>query len=145
MNLHDKCPFCGAGIVIMENGEKCVSENWVAFECITSIHAGQDIRRTQSRECETSERVRLTARVTELEAQIKVLQDRHSETTTGLQEAIEALKAVTPLVAEMEERMKRLESAARAVYLDSIASDHTWTELETRNMHALRDVLEAKP
>ena len=42
-------------------------------------------------------------------------------------------------------RCKRLEEAARAVYLDSIASDHPWTEPETRNMRALRDVLEAKP
>lgn len=145
MNLPDKCPFCGAGIVVMENGEKCVSKNWVAFQCITSIHDGQDIRRTQSRGCETNERIRLTARVAELESQNKDLRDRHSETTTGLQEAIAALKAVTPLVAEMEERMKRLESAAHAVYLDSIASDYPWTELETRNMHALRDVLEEKP
>ena len=48
-------------------------------------------------------------------------------------------------IAELEARCKRLEEAARAVYLDSIASDHPWTELETRNMHALRDVLEAKP
>ena len=48
-------------------------------------------------------------------------------------------------LAELEARCKRLEDAARAVYLDSIASDHPWTELETRNMHALRDVLEAKP
>ena len=48
-------------------------------------------------------------------------------------------------VAVLEARCKRLEEAARAVYLDSIASDHPWAELETRNMHALRDVLEAKP
>ena len=49
------------------------------------------------------------------------------------------------LFAKLEARWKRLEEVARAVYLDSIASDHPWTELETRNMHALRDVLEAKP
>jgi len=48
-------------------------------------------------------------------------------------------------VAELEARCKRMEEAAREVYLDSIASDHPWTELETRNMHALRDVLEDKP
>ena len=110
MNLPDKCPFCGAGIVVMENGEKCVSENWVAFQCITSIHVGQDIRRTQSRGCETNERGRLTARVTELEA-----------------------------------RIKRLETAARDLYLDCIASGARWTKQQTKHMHALRDVLEAKP
>ena len=55
---------------------------------------------------------------------------------------IDALEA---RVAELEARCKRLEEAARAVYIDSIVSDHPWTELETRNMHALRDVLEAKP
>lgn len=54
-------------------------------------------------------------------------------------------KHLAARVAELEARSKRLEDAARAVYLDSIASDHPWTELETRNMHALRDVLEAKP
>lgn len=42
-------------------------------------------------------------------------------------------------------RIARLEDAAREVYLDSIASDHPWSTNETRNMHALRDALEAKP
>lgn len=79
MNLPDKCPFCGAGIVVMENGEKCVSKNWVAFQCITSIHAGQDIRRTQSRGCETAERIRLTARVAELEARYERLRQLADE------------------------------------------------------------------
>ena len=109
MNLPDKCPFCGAGIVVMENGEKCVSENWVAFQCITSIHAGQDIRRTQSGGCETNERIRLTARVEELEA-----------------------------------RIKRLEDAARGLYLDCITSGSRWTKAQTKHMHALRNVLEEK-
>lgn len=40
------------------------------------------------------------------------------------------------------ERIRRLEEAALQVYIDSIASDHPWTYAETRNMHALRDVLE---
>lgn len=91
MNLPDKCPFCGAGIVVMENGEKCVSENWVAFECITSIHAGQDIRRTQSRECETAERIRLTARVAELEARCKRLE----EAGDVLQSAVVGVEGMT--------------------------------------------------
>ena len=55
------------------------------------------------------------------------------------------LNAAKARSAELEARCKRLEEAARAVYLDSIASDHPWTEPETRNMRALRDVLEAKP
>ena len=59
--------------------------------------------------------------------------------------AIAYVDGLAARVAELEARCKRLEDAARAVYLDSIASDHPWTELETRNMHALRDVLEAKP
>lgn len=42
-------------------------------------------------------------------------------------------------------RSKRLESAAREVFLDFIASDHLWSPLESKNMHALRDVLEKKP
>ena len=110
MSLPETCPFCGAGILVMAGGLECRNGRWATFDCRTSIHAGQAERRTQSRTCEDAERARLAARVAELEA-----------------------------------RCKRLEDAARAVYLDSIASDHPWAEPETRNMHALRDVLEAKP
>ena len=110
MNLPETCPFCGAGVLVMAGGFECRNGRWVTFDCRTSIHAGQAERRTQSRTCEDAERARLAARVAELEA-----------------------------------RVKRLEEAALGVYLDCIESDHLWSEKETRNMHALRDVLEAKP
>ena len=111
MSLPDKCPFCGAGVLVLAGGFECKNGQCVTFDCRTWIHAGQtDERRTQSSTCEDAERARLAARVAELDA-----------------------------------RCKRLEEAARAVYLDSIASDHPWTEPEARNMRALRDVLEAKP
>lgn len=81
----------------------------------------------------------LAARVAELERELEQAKaDR----------ARAAMDARNPLMAQlaaMEARCKRLEEAARAVYLDSIASDHPWSTNETRNMHALRDVLEAKP
>ncbi len=54
-------------------------------------------------------------------------------------------KGLSARVAELEARCKRLEEAAHEVYLDSIASDHPLSTNETRNMLALRDVLEAKP
>ena len=101
--IPETCPFCGAEAHGM-------SGTWVTFRCHTMTQTVADHRQFQSRTCEDAERARLAARVAELEA-----------------------------------RCKRLEEAARAVYLDSIASDHPWTELETCNMHALRDVLEAKP
>ena len=48
-------------------------------------------------------------------------------------------------LAAAKERIRRLEEAARDVYLDSIASDHQWSTLEASHMNALREVLEAKP
>lgn len=48
-------------------------------------------------------------------------------------------------IMRLRERVKRLEDAAHAVYLDSIASDHPWSVTETLNMHALRHALGAKP
>lgn len=110
MSLPETCPFCGASVHVMEDGKECRSGVWVTFDCHTSLQTVADPRRFQSSECEVRERLRLAARVAELEA-----------------------------------RCKRLEKAAREVYIDSIASDHLWTHAETRNMHALRDVLEAKP
>ena len=104
----------------------------------------------------------LLARVAELEAENKhltqlldgyrvhadahraLLAKYHAEKNGWLDIVGKASRAID-LFAKLEEREKRLTEAARAVYLDSIASDHPWTELETRNMHALRDVLEAKP
>lgn len=61
------------------------------------------------------------------------------------QAAIRQQQLLDEEIMRLRERVKRLEEAAHAVYLDSIALDHPWTELETRNMRALRDVLETKP
>ena len=106
----------------MKDGTECKSGQWVTFGCFTMIN-GIDERKFQSRTCEDAERAHLAARVAELEERAHL----------------------AARVAELEARCKRLEEAARAVYLDSIASDHPWSANETRNMHALRDVLEAKP
>lgn len=74
MNLPETCPFCGAEPYITASGEQCRGgDRWVLFSCDTSIYAGQDLRRTQSRKCEDAERTRLTARVAELEADSKRL------------------------------------------------------------------------
>ena len=116
MNLPDKCPFCGAGIHIMKNGEKCVAKDWVTFECQTWIRDGLPVRSTQSRQCEEVER--LTAK--------------------------SQLSAARARVAELEARCKRLETAARALYIDCITSGARWTKAQTKHMHALRDVLEEK-
>ena len=96
----------------------------------------------------------LSARVAELEARCKRLEELGSK----LEEEKEAhaweispamaqakIDELNARVAELEARCKRLKEAAREVYLDMIASDHQWSTNETRNMHALRDVLEAKP
>lgn len=48
-------------------------------------------------------------------------------------------------VTELEARCKRLETAARDLYLDCIASGARWTKVQTKHMHALRGVLEEKP
>ena len=72
MSLPDKCPFCGAEPYTTVSGEQCRGgDRWVLFSCDTSIYAGQDLRRTQSRKCEDAERTRLAARVAELEAREK--------------------------------------------------------------------------
>ena len=75
MSLPDKCPFCGAGVLVMAGGFECRNGRWVTFDCRTSIHAGQAERRTQSRTCEDAERASLAARVAELEARCKRLEE----------------------------------------------------------------------
>ena len=72
MSLPETCPFCGAEPYTTASGEQCRrGDRWVIFSCDTSICAGQDLRRTQSRKCEDAERARLAARVAELEALAK--------------------------------------------------------------------------
>ena len=76
MSLPDTCPFCGAEPYTTASGEQCRrGDRWVLFSCDTSIYAGQDLRRTQSRKCEDAERTRLAARVAELEARCKRLEE----------------------------------------------------------------------
>lgn len=77
MNLPDKCPFCGAGVFLMADGRVCKDPDgsWIVFSCDTALHAGQGIRRTQSRHCEKVERDRLLARVAELEARCKRMEE----------------------------------------------------------------------
>lgn len=69
MSLPETCPFCGSE-GDLRNGEK-----WIAYTCITTIHAGHDARRLQSATCAGLERTRLIARVAELEARCKRLEE----------------------------------------------------------------------
>jgi hypothetical protein len=56
----------------MADGKQCRGgDSWVLFSCDTALHAGQDIRRTQSRKCEGLERARLVDRIVRLEAEAK--------------------------------------------------------------------------
>ena len=73
MNLPDKCPFCGAGVSATGYGSKR-SERWVSFDCFTQVFAC-DPRPTQSESCKSAERARLAARVAELEARCKRLEE----------------------------------------------------------------------
>ena len=75
MSLPDRCPFCGAGILVMAGGFECRNGRWATFDCRTSIHAGHAERMTQSRTCVDAERARLVARVAELEARCKRLEE----------------------------------------------------------------------
>lgn len=76
--LPDTCPFCAAAVTTMSNGKLCRSDEglWVAFECLTSIHAGQDQRTCQSRPCEAAERTRLTTEVDTLRTANAALVER---------------------------------------------------------------------
>lgn len=74
MSLPDKCPFCGAGVHVMEDGKACKSQRWVEFECYTSIHAVAP-RPSRSPNCKDAERDTLAARVAELEARCKRLEE----------------------------------------------------------------------
>ena len=74
MNFPDKCPFCGAGIVVMDDGEKLANNVCVSFTCATWIHESLDARRTQAYTCKEREHHNLITRVTELEARCKRLE-----------------------------------------------------------------------
>jgi len=71
VSLPEKCPFCGADKFGAESPGR-----WVTFVCSTTIHAGQDARRTQSRTCERWERTRLSERIAELEDETEALRYR---------------------------------------------------------------------
>ena len=75
MSLPDKCPLCCAHVLVGWDGKQRKSERSATFECHTSIYAGQAPRQTQSRWCEVRERQHLAARVTELEARCKRLEE----------------------------------------------------------------------
>lgn len=163
MNLPDKCPFCGAGILVMAGGFECRNGRWATFDCRTSIHAGQAERRTQSRTCEDAERTRLAARVAELEAENKALRDRFSDADTERNAAQAALKAAFARVAELEAREKQaredeawangdglvelepVTSGWVASTLDGLHSINATAPTIRGALRALRDVLEAKP
>jgi len=115
-----KCPFCH----IMPTGAR---DGIVRFDC-GMVMAAVAVQQLRPDEIEAY-------RLHQPTACIRGERDRYLRSQARL----------SARVAELEERCKRLEDAARAVYLDSIASDHPWSTNETRNMHALRDVLEAKP
>ena len=75
MSLPQTCPFCGAGIAITADGMARMSQRRVEFGCGTNIGRVADARRFQSVECEVRERTRLAARVAELEARCKRLEE----------------------------------------------------------------------
>ena len=129
MSFPETCPHCDAGPGQYLN----------SYLCGTYLRPNVHDRTHQANRCAVLERARLSARVAELERDIEQAKADRARA------AMDARNPLMAQLAELEERCKRLEEAAREVYLDSIASDHPWTELETRNMHALRDVLEAKP
>ena len=117
MNLHDKCPFCGAG----EEGRNSI---WVTFDCHTTMHTDGESRRFQAPECKDAERTRLAARVAELEARCKRLDELGSK----LEEEKEAhaweispamaqakIDELNARVAALEARCKRLEEAGDAM------------------------------
>ena len=164
MSLPDKCPFCGAAIAIGDDGKKRVADLIVIFDCGSGFDELIDPIRTRSRVCKDI--TRLAARVAELEALVREAEESNANALARLSAAEATIElrrieneavrhqvwhaenvcdAMEKRVFDTDARCKRLEDAARAVYLDSIASDHPWTEPETRNMRALRDALEAKP
>ena len=161
MSLPETCPFCRAGVALNYAGRKQIYDMRVEYECQTVIVDAHDRHRWQSDQCEKSQKAQAVDRVRELAARVAELEarcKRLDEVGSKLEEEKEAhaweispamaqakIDELNARVAELEARCKRLEEVARAVYLDSIASDHPWTEPEARNMRALRDVLEAKP
>jgi hypothetical protein len=76
--LPDSCPFCEAAVTTMSDGKPCRASDgaWVAYECLTSLHAGQDQRISQSRPCEAAERARLITEVQTLRTANAALVER---------------------------------------------------------------------
>lgn len=64
------CPFCGSYVALLDDGTHCGDSegNWTAFRCLTSWHRGYpDLRKLQSKTCETVERQKLHERIERLE------------------------------------------------------------------------------
>lgn len=60
------CPFCGSYVALLDDGTHCGDSegNWTAFGCLTSWHRGYpDLRKLQSKTCETVERQKLHERI----------------------------------------------------------------------------------
>ncbi len=80
------CPDCGAAMATKENGSPCRNHDgsWVAFECLTAIHAGRNDRALQSFPCKEAERARLLSEITTLRT-----------TNADLADKVKVLEAVT--------------------------------------------------
>lgn len=102
--LPDRCPFCDAGVIVMQNGKPCQSTEglWVVFQCLTSIHSGQDQRKIQSRPCEAAERARIATEVGTLRTANAALVERMTS-------AHQELRRYQDMVERAEERVRRLE------------------------------------
>ena len=70
MNLPDKCPFCGAGVRAVKDG----NQRWVEFECFSTIGDVGGEFQHRSPICRHAELNAAKARVAELEARCKRLE-----------------------------------------------------------------------
>jgi len=115
--LPDRCPFCDAGVTVMENGKPCRSAegSWVAFECLTSIHSGQDQREIQSRPCEAAERARIAT-------EVGTLRTANAELVERMTSAHQELRRYQDMVERAEERVRRLEEQLATLDHERVAS-----------------------
>ncbi len=92
------CPHCGAATATKEDGSPCRNHggSWVAFECLTSIHAGHNARACQSIPCEKAERERLTLELTTLRTANAALVERVKRLEGAITAGIALMRATDP-------------------------------------------------
>lgn len=81
MNLPDKCPFCGAGV----RAVKDANQRWVEFKCFSMIGDVGGEFQYRSPICRHAELSAAKARVTELEARCKRLEEALSNVELVMQ------------------------------------------------------------